>query len=456
MTKAVAHIYVFVLIMVTIPTIRASEKRDIEADVAAHPDDVDLRLRYAIHLSHEGDLEAAQKEAHRVISKAPDYLDAHLLLARIAGWQHHFEEAIDRVDIVLAKSPKNAEAIALKLDILKWMQDHAAAAFLLKRLIRASSPPADIYLRLAELERSRRQHLSAYRHAKAALRIDPNLTRAKTLLAQIQRATFYVIEELEYHGFKGESARHDKLGMGLHVAGTAFQGALLSATLTESYIYRFRTINNQVGLQIDYQPFRRLGLVSAVKLGLPAAVIPKGSFMLAIRGELFKRLDAALSETIDILAWPDTDPALLFRTALTTGVFITKRARVAATYTLGLLGYCGYSPQVTHGGSASGTWTDERFSVNLIVGFAQEGDPVAVGVSPPGSCAELRLLVERAEGGDFRLVNINTVHSGLGFTLTLNPKASIKAGYRFEGRKTETNPDTILAHISHLGLVVWF
>jgi tetratricopeptide (TPR) repeat protein len=436
----------------------ASESEAVARVLAAHPDDVDIRLKYAILLAREGNLDAAEKAADQVLSQAPEYLDAHLLLGRIAGWRHQFEKALFHVDAVLEKAPTNKEAIDLKLDILKWMSDHASTLRLLKHLETSGNATPDIYVRMAAVELTRLQYLHAYRHAKSALELDPNHAPAKALIDEIRRVTIQVTESLEYYGFKGEASRYDRWGMGLHAAATAFQNAKLSATVTESYIYRFRTINNQIGLQGDYRPKRWIGFTASAKLGKPAHVIAKGAFLLAMRAEMFKIMDIALSLGIDILPWPKRDPALLIRPALTTGIYLHKQVRIGATYSLSVIKYCGNDSAYTHSGTGHVTWLGKRLTANFLAGFSEEKDPVTIGIIPPETCEEIQSLESSiaALGGHFRLINIRSVHAGITLSFRLNRKADIRGGYRLEQKRAETNPDWIPSHISHLGLTTWF
>jgi hypothetical protein len=56
----------------------------------------------------------------------------------------------------------------------------------------------------------------------------------------------------------------------------------------------------------------------------------------------------------------------------------------------------------------------------------------------------------------FRLVHIRAFHIGLRASVKINTKAELRGGYRFEGRRSETNDQTIPTHVSHLGIVTWF
>ena len=433
-------------------------KETFEKALEQQPDDVDTRLRYAVFLSRQGELDEAERHANQVIKDAPEYWDAHLLLARVAGWQHEFERALAHVNTVLEHEPDYPGAIRLKLDILKWMQDYTATELLLRHLIATGANSADIYFRLAEVERAKLRYLLAYRHAVSALRLDPRHDGAKAIRDDTRRVTFQMSQELEYFGFDKEEAGPDRWGMGTTISATAFQNARFSAALAETVRYRFRTINNQIGLQTDFRPLPHIGFTVMGQLGKPARVVPPGTFLFAVRGEMFKVMDASLSLILNILSWPQADKAVLLRPSLSMGFFIHKQFRLGATYSAGILRYCELDPVVTHSGFATGSYHGPKITASITAGYSEERDPVTVGIIPPKTCKEIVALRRIAVLGNerFILVDVRTVHTGVNLSYKFNRTASLRGGYRLELKKADTHNDTIPAHITHLGISVWF
>ncbi len=435
------------------------ELQTLWADVAGEPDNVDARLKFALYLSRTDDyLDEAEKQAEMVIAKTPAYWDAYLLLARIAGRKKQFDKALRLVQIPIRNDPKNLEARLLKVDLFLWNEKQTEAEKELHSLILEFPDVAVLYSKLAEIDFAKKKYLSAYRNAKKAQTIDPANERSKALVRDIEYVTVYATHEFEYYGFPLEEAQKDRFGYGLNLVGRVFRTSDFSAALIETSRFRFQTVNNQVGLEVNIRPMRLLDLTLRGLLGAPARVIPKGSLFFSARAEFWKRMDIAPSYALDILAWPDEKPALLHRPSLTAGLNIDSHFNVSAGYTMGLLQFCGRTPTVIHSGNAMLSVRDERVSVQSFYSFGQEIDPYILGAASIPSCRMIDAAENTTQAGraGFRLVELRTHSGGMLFSWMLTQQFSISGGYRFEFRMLSNAEQIIPAHITQLGLVTHF
>lgn len=67
-----------------------------------------------------GDYETAKVIAFQLLHEKPDYHDVTLHLARIYGWEHHFDTAYDLVDGVISQVPDLLEAQQTCVDLAYW------------------------------------------------------------------------------------------------------------------------------------------------------------------------------------------------------------------------------------------------------------------------------------------------------------------------------------------------
>jgi tetratricopeptide (TPR) repeat protein len=441
------------------PALADAEFDALSADVQREPDNVDARLKLALYLSRtDENLDEAKKQADMVTAQAPTYWDAYLLLARIAGRKKQYDVALSYIQTVLKYDAKNAEALDLKIDILMWSENWQQAETELKERIRQDSKNPTLQVKQGRIDLAKKKSLSAYRHAKQALAIDPSFERARTIIQDSELVTVYANHEFEYFGFPSEESKKDRFGYGLSLAGRIFRGARVSAALLETSRYRFQTTNNQVGLELNAKPMHLLELTLRGLFGAPARVIPKGSLFFSVRSELWKRMDTSLGYALDILAWPANRPALLHRPSLALGVYIDPHFNLSAGYTMGLLEFCGRSPTMIHSANVGIGVRDERVGFQGFYSYGQEIDPYILGAVSISSCEMIDAATNSTQGGTagFRLVDLRIHTGGMSLSWILTRRISFNGGYRFELRMPANSWQIIPAHITNIGLVMSF
>src|SRR5262245_5985333 len=127
---ASALLFLVLLVSWAQPTASEDRRAQIAAlkkSLARSPGDLDTRLALARALAQDGARYAAYAEAERVVKAAPNYWEAHLLLAQIDGWEGRYDEAFTRLHTVLDKAPYLLEAVTMWADIALWAENGTEA-----------------------------------------------------------------------------------------------------------------------------------------------------------------------------------------------------------------------------------------------------------------------------------------------------------------------------------------
>jgi hypothetical protein len=419
-----------------------------------------MRLHLATVLAWSGDYQEAIHHAKLVIKATPSYWDAYLLLARIAGWQGNFKEAFEHLEPVLRYDPKHTEARNVKLDLLMWSHRTAEAEELVQEIIDDGTLNADIIYQKARISRMRLNYLRAYLLAKEAQKLDPFHKGAKKLIEDTRWVALFMSHTFEYTDFPsgGETdvSAEERFGYTVTVAGQAWPRARLSAVISETFRYRYLTLNNRVGLSLIYRVIDKLELTLGTKLGAPAEVIPLWTFWLATRLDFTPWVDITGTYALDILPWPADEPALLQRPTLDLGVSIKDTVRLGAAYTLGLLHYCSKPVQPTHTVRFSilGKWN--AFSVQGFYGYGEETDKSDTALVAPNSCDEIDDMEEEYKGTLFGLVGIQAHTVGAQTSYDFLKNLTLNLSYFVDFRYASTNNIMIPTHTITIGGNTWF
>jgi len=110
----------------------------------------------------------------KALERSPDYHDIRIQLARYYAWDSLYPDARREIQVVLAKSPKNAEAREVAIDIEVW-SDHPHEALRLcdEGMARNPRNPEWPY-RKARVLKSLNDPPGAYAALQSALLLDPN------------------------------------------------------------------------------------------------------------------------------------------------------------------------------------------------------------------------------------------------------------------------------------------
>lgn len=431
--------------------VSASERAALEAALSEQPDNLDIKFRVAQAMAWDGDYDEARAIAEEIVAAIPEHWDAHLLLARLSAWEKDYDDALERIELVLKHQPTYRDAIMLKLDVLTWKEDRDAASALIDQIMTAGNVTADLHYRKAQIHRQHLRYWTAYRHAKAALAIDPLHAPSKELIENTRRATVFFSNELEYYNFRNADPGQ-KWGYGFSAAAQVLPRNRISVTILDTFRYRFQSVNNQVGAEAVYRATERIDLTLRGLAGAPAVVVPRGTLFVSIRGEIQKRLDATLSYQLDVLSWPVNRPGLLQRPALDVGVFVHKTTRLTAGYTLGMFHHCGESVNISHGARGGFQFDNGTLKLGLAYGFGEEYDKNDALSDAPASCAVLNDPLWAGR----QLIGIKSHTVGFSGGRQLSKTFSLSAGYALTLLMPSTADIVTNTHMVSLGGIVWF
>lgn len=92
----------------------------------------------AVYLSWGGQLKASEKELRYVLGKSPANIRARGQLARVLLWSEDLDGALSEADAVLAKQPKDRDALLVKAEALRYKGEADRAIDVYKSLLASS------------------------------------------------------------------------------------------------------------------------------------------------------------------------------------------------------------------------------------------------------------------------------------------------------------------------------
>ncbi len=400
----------------------------LEREVREHPDDVDLRLRFAIALSHADRRDDARREAREVLARAPDYHDAALVLVRLDAWDHRWPQARAQLDEVLAKKPDHVEARLLAVDIALWSGDTAGARRALAAVPAGAIDKVDLMYRQAQIAQAERQHREALALARKIAEIEPTHAGARALRDSIATLSIESATDAELYPTRYEG----RYAVGETLTATVYPRARWSATAAYEYRRRFATDNHRIALRGDWRPTDRWDLLAFVRAGF-VEVVPKLTTFGEARYNLGRWVVGG-RYTYDRMPWPGD----LHRVQLSLGVALPKQIRLDGDIAVGVLRGCDSTIRVWSG-RVRASWENRTWALGGAYGYGLEADR-AITVSDP--CANPnRMLVD------------HDVHAGgidVGRMLRQS-RLALRLGYGLELRASST-----LVHIGTLAVRAWF
>lgn len=428
---------------------------------------VDQILTSAHRAARDQRFDEAQKLAELVVQEAPDCLDAYMLLARLAAWQEDYETGLKHLDSIFVREPQYRPALLLKLEIFIWAEKTEDAEKLLEEFFAAGYEGAYFTYRQAQLERQQFQHFRAYVLAKQTLELDPFHAPSRDLVKDTRFAKVFVNHDFEYYDFPEVSTSLSgihtvgkrvslvdpalRFGYATSVTAQAWPRSILSFSLINHSIYRYKTVNNRLGFELIYRPIKYLDLTFRTFWGAPARVIPKNTFFISAYTRFSPWLDSTLSLSVDILPWPTEEPAVISTPALNVGFFIKQYARLAATYRLGVMNYCGKN-EIMHSAQIGGEVTIKKFSFKCYYGYGEENDKSDTSLVAPGTCASFEIFEQVGyKNTMFGLIGINIHTFGLLLAWQALEKLNLRLGYHPQFRLADSNDIVLPAHIISLG-----
>lgn len=143
------------------------------------------RLRYADWLFRNGSVDGAKAAVEEITQKAPDYVPAWALLARMAFSQQQLDRCRDLLNTVLSRDPVNLEALLLKGNILLAGNDTTNAIAHFERVSQWFPDAAAVSYGLALAQLQYGEASKALASVNQALAAEPNYGEAQLLQADL-------------------------------------------------------------------------------------------------------------------------------------------------------------------------------------------------------------------------------------------------------------------------------
>lgn len=127
----------------------------LEVFLVRHPNDRDVRLRYALALASEKKYEDARGQCEQLLKQDPNDVGAQIGMAKINSWNNDLPGALKLYDAILAKHPANYDARVGKAFTLMWLRRDAEARKLFESAARQAPDDPDVAAALRTLGASK-------------------------------------------------------------------------------------------------------------------------------------------------------------------------------------------------------------------------------------------------------------------------------------------------------------
>ncbi len=122
----------------------------------------------------------------QALAKSPDYADIRIFLGRLYTWTKQPDSARQAFNLVLSKQPDNADA-ALALGSLEFWEDNSEKALEhVNSGLKYHSDAKDLLLLKAKILNDLKRWPEANIEIEKVIKVDPNMTEARTLAARIR------------------------------------------------------------------------------------------------------------------------------------------------------------------------------------------------------------------------------------------------------------------------------
>lgn len=146
----------------------------------------DLKTSIATAYLQLNDGERAQAAIEEAISVAPEFAPALLLKARLLGAARNFEQAASLCDRVLAKEPKNAEALTIKGSLALFTSvDRSTALALFRKALDADPRYLPAHMNILAVYMEQRDTAKLETQIEALRKVLPNHPQTKFFEAQL-------------------------------------------------------------------------------------------------------------------------------------------------------------------------------------------------------------------------------------------------------------------------------
>src|SRR5215510_5462006 len=159
----------------------------LEVDSQRRPKDAPLKVRLAEAQIKSGQLTQAEKTLKTALRAEPGYIPALILLGRLHLKRFQFDKAFEILGRVEKMAPEDLSVRLLAAGLALYRMDYSAAAAIYKEALRQNPRGADALFGMALVDYYENRFEEAEQRLNLCLDIDPALTQAWLLKAQIHR-----------------------------------------------------------------------------------------------------------------------------------------------------------------------------------------------------------------------------------------------------------------------------
>lgn len=147
------------------------------------------RLKYTEYLVSKGAKDEARKSLQGITAKAPDYLPAWTVLARLAADEKKYDDSLSFLENIFSRDPNNADARILQSEVLLAKGDSKGAIAVLDKLNNAYPDNAVVKYQLARTYLGAKNVSQAISVLQQAIAIRPDYVEAIQTLAELNIRT---------------------------------------------------------------------------------------------------------------------------------------------------------------------------------------------------------------------------------------------------------------------------
>ncbi len=263
----------------------------VVAPAATQAEDSDTLFEKARSLPKER-REEARALCRKALERSPNYEDIRIHLARLYAWDGQYEDARREIRIVLARSPRNADAREAAIDIEVW-SDHPHEGLRLCDEGMGLSPREPLWpYRKAKILKSLKDIPGALTAVQLALHADPNHQPSRLLRDDLkellQRSKVYLTTTYDTYSETFNPWKTVNLGV-----GHRFDAGLVLLQVNRADL--FNTWGTQV--QVDAYPHLGDGTYAYLSAAHSSdSIFPNSSFA----ADLYHNFPAAIEASLGI------------------------------------------------------------------------------------------------------------------------------------------------------------
>ena len=275
----------------------------VAAPAEAHADDSDTLFLRARSLPKER-REEARALCRKALEQSPDYDDIRIHLARLHAWDGQYEEARREIRKVLAKSPRDAEAREVAIDVEVWSDHPYEALRLCDEGIGLDARNPLWSYRKARVLKSLQDLPGALGAVQEALRVDPGHQPSRLLRDDLkellQRSKVILTATYETYSETFDPWKTVALSLG-------HRFDLGSVILRANRAERFDTWGTQV--EVDAYPHIADGTYAYLNIGRSSdSIFPSSSY----GAELYHNFPAAIEASLGLRCLVFGDSVMIY------------------------------------------------------------------------------------------------------------------------------------------------